>query len=269
MTTIERKTVARPRRRSAGPGPQSDTRPDRGKGGGKEPPEEPPVKAKEPKTKAKEPKVRRPRAGRRAGPAEPRASRTKERTPKTRTPEKRTLKPGRARPAAEPAERGQAQKRPRPRPQPSSGRPRAPFVLLILCLLGGALVGLLVLNTVLARDAYTLSALEDSEHRLTQQKQTLIEEIAREEAPLRLELKARNQGMVQPRELAFVDPDNGRVTGGKKRPVPSAAAAAAAATGIIGVPGAIVPGDGIPGWTGAADAARPEQPEQTRPERTP
>lgn len=284
MTTIERKTVARPRRRSAGPEPQSDTRPDRK--GGRRRPDEPPAeagaaKAKKPragrpkvpkagkpragKPEAEEPKAKEPRARtrRKAGAAEPVARGTKERTPKRRTPEKRTLKPGRARPKAEPAVQGQTQQRPRPRPRPSAGRPRAPFVLLNLCLLGGALVSLLVLNTVLARDAYTLSALERSERRLTQQKQTLIEEIAREEAPRRLALKARNQGMVQPSELAFVDPDNGRVTGGKKRPVPSAAAAAAAAAGIIGVPGAVVPGDGIPGWAGTADPARSQEPQAT------
>ncbi|GAA0954554.1 hypothetical protein [Actinocorallia libanotica] len=284
MTTIERKTVARPRRRSAGPEPQSDTRPDRK--GGRRRPDEPPAeagaaKAEKPragrpkvpkagkpragKPEAEEPKAKEPRARarRKAGAAEPVARGTKERTPKRRTPEKRTLKPGRARPKAEPAVQGQTQQRPRPRPRPSAGRPRAPFVLLNLCLLGGALVSLLVLNTVLARDAYTLSALERSERRLTQQKQTLIEEIAREEAPRRLALKARNQGMVQPSELAFVDPDNGRVTGGKKRPVPSAAAAAAAAAGIIGVPGAVVPGDGIPGWAGTADPARSQEPQAT------
>ena len=292
MTTIERKTVARPRRRSAGPEPQSDTRPDRK--GGRRRPDDPPAeepkgkkskdaKPKDEKPKAGRPKVpraARPKAGkpeaeepkakeprarirRKAGAAEPVARGTKERTPKRRTPEKRTLKPGRAKPKAEPAVQGQPQQRPRPRPRPSAGRPRAPFVLLNLCLLGGALVSLLVLNTVLARDAYTLSALERSERRLTQQKQTLIEEIAREEAPRRLALKARNQGMVQPSELAFVDPDNGRVTGGKKRPVPSAAAAAAAAAGIIGVPGAVVPGDGIPGWAGTADPARSQEPQAT------
>ncbi|MEO3783484.1 hypothetical protein ABGB12_09150 [Actinocorallia sp. B10E7] len=279
MTTIERKTVAPTRRRSAGPGPQSDTRPDRRTGSrkGRKEPEDPPAKADGTGTGEKKPG----RTRRKADPAESGARKAKERTPKPRTPERRTLKPTKVRPEAEPSKARQPQTRSRPRPRPSSGRPRAPFVLLILCLLGGALVSLLVLNTVLARDAYTLSALEGSERQLTQQKQALIEEIAREESPGRLALKARNQGMVQPSELAFVDPGNGRVTGGKKRPVPSAAAAAAAAAGVIGVPGAIVPGDGIPGWTGltenepAEPAGRPQQngrntPDgQNEPERTP
>ncbi|GAB2818293.1 hypothetical protein GCM10022221_15200 [Actinocorallia aurea] len=138
----------------------------------------------------------------------------------------------------------------RPKAPARDGRPRAPFVLLVLCLMGGALVGLLVLNTVLARDSFTLSALQKSERQLIQDKQQLVEDIAREEAPERLAAKAENEGMVQPEQLAFVDPVDGTVTGGKKRPVPSAAAAAAAAAGVIGVPGAIVPGDGIPGYTG-------------------
>ncbi|WP_344453181.1 hypothetical protein, partial [Actinocorallia aurantiaca] len=226
MTTIERKSVAPSRRRAAaGPGPQSETRPERKSRKGRKEPEEPPAKAgatgADPGEDGKTTRTRR-----KAKPAEPGARTKKERTPKPRTPQRRTLKPSKARPEAEPPKAGKPQTRSRPRPRPSSGRPRAPFVLLVLCLMGGALVSLLVLNTVLARDAYTLSALEGSERQLTQQKQALVEEIAREESPKRLALKARNQGMVQPSELAFVDPGNGRVTGGKKRPVPSAAGAA-------------------------------------------
>lgn len=221
MTTIERKSVPPPQRRSAAP--ETEPRPRR---------------APRPKEAAK------PAPG--TAKAQPKAE------PRPRT-----------RPEAEPAERTRPAARTRPRP--SSGRPRAPFVLLILCLLGGALVSLLLLNTVLARDTYTLSALEGSERQLIQQKQALTEEIAREEAPGRLALKARNQGMVQPTEPAFIDPGNGRVTGGTLRPVPSAAAAAAAAAGVIGVPGAIVPGDGIPGWTGSPSA----EGGQSEPARTP
>lgn len=132
----------------------------------------------------------------------------------------------------------------------AAGRPRTPFVLLVLCLLGGALVSLLLLNTVLARDAYTLTALESNVRKLEQQKQALKENNLREAAPPQVAQKARNLGMVQPTQPAFIDPSNGTVTGPTLRPVPSPAAAAAAAAGVIGVPGAVVPGDGIPGWTG-------------------
>ena len=267
MTTIERKNVAPPARRSAPSPAERDTRartkakdrtdtadaPDRAqrtktppkgtKAGTKTPPKAEPG---ERKRAAKEPKATAPKAPVPKAPKAPRRPRTRRETESSS-------------PASTPSARAEQTARPRP----SSGRPRAPFVLLILCLLGGALVSLLVLNTVLARDAYTLSALERSERQFTQQKQALTEEIAREEAPGRLALKARNQGMVQPSEPAFIDPGNGRVTGEKTvRPVPSAAAAAA---GIIGVPGAVVPGDGIPGWKGTAgETAQPQQSQQSQ-----
>src|SRR4051812_48154134 len=64
--------------------------------------------------------------------------------------------------------------------------PRAPFVLLVVALLGGALVSLLLLNTVLAKDAFTLTELQQSNKLLTQQRQALQEQIAREESPERL-----------------------------------------------------------------------------------
>ncbi|ROO83956.1 hypothetical protein EDD29_1466 [Actinocorallia herbida] len=169
--------------------------------------------------------------------------------PRRRAPAKDPRPAPARRPAAPPAKEPRP-KAARPKAPAHDGRPRAPFVLLVLCLMGGALVSLLVLNTVLARDSFTLSALQKSERQLIQDKQQLVEDIAREEAPERLAAKAENEGMVQPEQLAFVDPVDGTVTGGKKRPVPSAAAAAAAAAGVIGVPGAIVPGDGIPGYTG-------------------
>ena len=78
----------------------------------------------------------------------------------------------------EPATRPKTKPTTRPKAEPkvtqvaaarSAGRPRAPFVLLILSLLGGALVSLLLLNTVLARDAYTLTALESNVRKLEQQ----------------------------------------------------------------------------------------------------
>ncbi|MCW2904080.1 MAG: hypothetical protein JWO67_6345, partial [Streptosporangiaceae bacterium] len=78
-----------------------------------------------------------------------------------------------------------------------SAPPRAPFVLLVVGLLGGALVSLLLLNTVLAEDAFTLTKLQRSNKQLGQQRQALQEEIAREESPEVLAQKAKALGMVQ------------------------------------------------------------------------
>jgi hypothetical protein len=93
-------------------------------------------------------------------------------------------------------------------------------VLLVVALLGGALVSLLLLNTVLAQDAFTLTELQQSNNLLTQQRQALQEQIAREEAPERLAQKAKALGMIQPVRPAFVDARTGRVAGDTLRPVP-------------------------------------------------
>ncbi|WP_433478447.1 hypothetical protein ACQPZP_16265 [Spirillospora sp. CA-142024] len=124
--------------------------------------------------------------------------------------------------------------------------PRAPFVLLIVGLLGGALVSLLLLNTVLAKDAFTLTRLQQSNKQLDQQRQAYEEEIAREGSPQQLSNKAEALGMKQGEDPAFFSTDTGRANGGRIRPVPHAAAASAGAAGVLGVPGTVVPGDGVP-----------------------
>ena len=69
-------------------------------------------------------------------------------------------------------------------------------MLLVVGLLGGALVSLLLLNTVLAQDAFTLSELQRSNQQLNERKQALQEDIARESSPAVLHAKARGLGMV-------------------------------------------------------------------------
>ncbi len=121
--------------------------------------------------------------------------------------------------------------------------PRAPFVLLVVGLLGGALVSLLVLNTVLAQDAFTLSELQRGNQQLSERKQALQEDIARESSPQVLHSKARELGMKDPDRPAFIDAQSGQVTESGARPpgVPDEAMAAAAAAGVTGAPGALVP----------------------------
>jgi hypothetical protein len=137
--------------------------------------------------------------------------------------------------------------------------PRTPFVLLILALLSGALISLLLLNTVLAKDAFTLTELQQSNKQLIQQRQALEESNAREESPANLARKAQALGMGSPKQWAYVDPQTGQVVG-TLRPVPRAAAAAAGAAGVLGVPGAVLPGDGVAGWTGTPKAPAAKTP---------
>lgn len=127
--------------------------------------------------------------------------------------------------------------------RPAPPRARTPFVLLVVGLLGGALVSLLLLNTVLAQDAFTLSELQRGNQQLNERKQALEEDIAREGSPEVLHRKALELGMRDSQRPAFIDARTGRVTeGGAKPPgVPDEAVAAAAAGGLTGAPGAIVP----------------------------
>lgn len=137
----------------------------------------------------------------------------------------------------------------------SAAPPRAPFVLLVVGLLGGALVSLLLLNTVLAQDAFTLSELQRGNQQLSERRQALQEDINRENSPAVLHAKARALGMVDGKRPAFVDARTGRVTEGGARPpgVSDDAMAAAAAAGVTGAPGAIMP---------PAGTARPRTPQR-------
>ncbi|MFC0042768.1 hypothetical protein, partial [Actinomadura rayongensis] len=131
--------------------------------------------------------------------------------------------------------------------------PRAPYFLRTAALLGGALLSHLLLNTVLAEDAFTLTRLQRDNKILAQQKQGLEEEIAREESPESLRKKAEQLGMRQPDTLAWLDADTGRPIGGSMRPVPIASGAAAGTAVALARLGAVVTGDGVPTAPGGAE----------------
>ncbi|GAB2740019.1 septum formation initiator family protein [Streptomyces bullii] len=97
---------------------------------------------------------------------------------------------------------------------------RTPFVLLVVLLLGGGLIGLLVLNSALSEGAFKLDDLQRETKNLTDEEQALQRDIDAYSAPDALQRRARELGMVPGGDPAFLDPD-GRVKG-----VPSPAAAA-------------------------------------------
>jgi cell division protein FtsB len=92
--------------------------------------------------------------------------------------------------------------------------PQAPFAVLVVGLLGGALVSLLLLNTVLAQQTFTLSEVQRENQRLDERKQALQEDIARENSPEVLHAKARRLGMRDAERPVYVDARTGRVVGG-------------------------------------------------------
>jgi len=101
---------------------------------------------------------------------------------------------------------------PRPRrpvlslaPAPTHPAPRAPFLLLVFGLLAGALVGLLLLNTTRAQDAFTLARLQNVNAVLLDQEQALHEVVQSDQDPARLAAQAKALGMVSGGPPAFVD----------------------------------------------------------------
>jgi cell division protein FtsB len=82
---------------------------------------------------------------------------------------------------------------------------RAPFVVLVLLLLGVGLVGLLVLNTSLQQASFELTDLERETTVLRDRQTALAEEAARLAAPGSLADRARSLGMVPNESPVFLD----------------------------------------------------------------
>ncbi|GAA0598319.1 hypothetical protein [Actinomadura livida] len=178
--------------------------------------------------------------------AAPKTAPARKSAPAKSTPASSTAASGSAAAKAAPARSTPAAGARRGASRRTQAPPRAPFVLLIVGLLGGALVSLLLLNTVLAKDAFTLTRLQQSTKQLEQQRQAYEAEIARESSPEGLSNKAKALGMKEAEDPAFFHSGSGRAGDGGIRPVPDAAAAAAGAAGVVGVPGTVVPGAGAP-----------------------
>ncbi|MFI5791911.1 septum formation initiator family protein [Streptomyces sp. NPDC051677] len=95
---------------------------------------------------------------------------------------------------------------------------RTPFVLLVVLLLGGGLIGLLVMNSALSEGSFRMDDLQKDTKSLTDEEQALQRDIDSYSAPDALQRRARELGMVPGGDPAFLNPD-GTVKG-----VPSAAA---------------------------------------------
>ncbi|NEC86926.1 hypothetical protein [Streptomyces sp. SID12501] len=116
------------------------------------------------------------------------------------------------------------------------GQPaRAPFVLLVVFLLGGGLIGLLVLNSALSEGGFRLDDLQKDTKSLTDEEQALQRDVDAYAAPDALQRRARELGMVPGGDPAFLDPD-GTVKG-----VPGAAEPAA-----LRIPAVVPPEVNVP-----------------------
>src|SRR5690348_6459707 len=120
---------------------------------------------------------------------------------------------GQPRPSAQPRPPGQ----PRARRDPSAATAgvarssRTPFVFLVVGLLGGGLLCLLLINTILDTGSYRITQLQQENVTLVQQTQELQARVAQEESPAVLAGKASQLGMQEPGLLRFLDLRKGKI----------------------------------------------------------
>jgi cell division protein FtsB len=88
---------------------------------------------------------------------------------------------------------------------------RTPFVFLVVGLLGGGLLCLLLINTILDTGSYQITQLQQQNVTLAQQTQELQAQVAREESPSVLAGRARKLGMGEAPLLHFLNLRKGRI----------------------------------------------------------
>ncbi|WP_436736504.1 septum formation initiator family protein [Streptomyces sp. BBFR102] len=113
--------------------------------------------------------------------------------------------------------RGRAARLARLLPAGPAGAARAPFVLLVVALLGGGLITLLVLNSALNEGSFTLSELKRENTELTDEQQALQLDVDAHARPDALRRRADALGLVPGGIPVFLDRD------GTVRGVPSPA----------------------------------------------
>lgn len=89
---------------------------------------------------------------------------------------------------------------------------RLPFVMTVLTLLAIGLGSLLVLNTVMQQNSFTVSRLTDQAAQVRAQRQALSEQVDRLQAPQALAAAAARQGLVRQTDPPILDLGTGTVT---------------------------------------------------------
>jgi len=84
-------------------------------------------------------------------------------------------------------------------------------VFLVVGLLGGGLLCLLLINTILDTGSYQITQLQQANAALAQRTQELQAQIAHEESPGVLASRAHQLGMREPSLLYFLDLRKGRI----------------------------------------------------------
>lgn len=103
---------------------------------------------------------------------------------------------------------------------------RAPFVVLVLALAIGGLIGLVLLNTTVNENAFRLHDLDTRQQTLDKEEQRLEQARDDRESPQKLADRAKAMGLVPAGDPGFVVLPDGRVVG---TPVPAQAPSSSAA----------------------------------------
>ncbi|MER7496075.1 septum formation initiator family protein [Streptomyces pharetrae] len=133
--------------------------------------------------------------------------------------------------------RGRAARLARLLPTAQGQAARTPFVLLVVLLLGGGLIGLLVLNSALSEGSFQLDDLQRETKNLTDEEQALQRDIDAYSAPDALQRRARELGMVPGGDPAFLNPDG--TVKGVPSPAPAAEPQSAARSPLVLAPEAM------------------------------
>jgi hypothetical protein len=119
-------------------------------------------------------------------------------------------------------------------PQRRSKAAKTPFVVVLVVLLVGGLLGLLLLNTMVAQNSFTLHDLANQSRELQLREQQLASQVETAQAPGQLATRATQLGMVPGGAPVFLRLPDGRVLGqptkGKAVVQPAAPKATTAAT---------------------------------------
>jgi hypothetical protein len=94
---------------------------------------------------------------------------------------------------------------------PAAAIARTPFIVFVTALLGGGLICLLVINTILATGSYQITSLQQAQAARAQQVQALRQQVAEESAPSVIAKRARQLGMVEPPLTKFLNLKTGRI----------------------------------------------------------
>lgn len=147
-----------------------------------------------------------------------------------------------------------------------SSAARAPFLAVVVLIMAIGMLGLLLLNTVLAQDAFRLHALQLQGRALADQEQALQREVDRLQSPQSLAARAAALGMVPGGPPAFLRLADGQVLGaavpGAVPPPVAAAVTPATAPVIVKPKPAAAPAAGT--WVAVPAQSKPAKAKPTK-----